>query len=213
MGGMCSPGKTCSCRSGAQARRACSRVRGTDGSGGATSGGDRGAFVPRALRAVAHRLIGEAVDDEALRSALNPLEVDAKARFAELVCALAEGELPAGKIEPSRGLLARACTAAERVERPSLVVMSHALLAHAEHALGHREAAQAHLDSASCALTPSVPMARALRILEAVAQALGGIARASSRADCCGSPSTGGDSCSSPLKLSSSSMTCPRKLR
>ena len=131
------------------------------------------ALVPRALRAVAHRLMGEAVDDEALRAALDPLEVDAKARFAELVCALAEGELPVGKIEPSRGLLARACTAAERVARSSLAVMGHALLAQAEHALGNLEAAQAHVDSARCALTPSVPMARAVRVLEAAAQALG----------------------------------------
>lgn len=130
-------------------------------------------LVPRALRAVARRLQGDPIDDDALLQALDPLEVDAKARFAGLTCALAEGELAAGRIEPSRSLLERGCAAAERVARPSLVVMGHALLARAEHARGDERAARAHLDAARLALEPSVPMARAVRVLEEVAGALG----------------------------------------
>ena len=76
-----------------------------------------------------------------------PSEVDAKARF-----------------EPSRRLLARlhgrgaacALVAGRDGARPARP---------GEHALGNLEAAQAHPESARCALTPSVPMARAERAL------------------------------------------------
>ncbi|HUK66553.1 MAG TPA: AAA family ATPase [Anaeromyxobacteraceae bacterium] len=64
-------------------------------------------LVPRALGAVSRRLMGENVGDETLLRVLGPLELDAKARFAELVCVLAEGELASGHVEPSRALLAR----------------------------------------------------------------------------------------------------------
>jgi hypothetical protein len=130
------------------------------------------AQVPPALRAVARRLRGDPVDDVALLQVLEPLELDAGARFAELVCALAEGELPRGGLEPSRSLLVRACAAAARVARPSLVAMGHALLARAELACGHEDAARLAVDEARRALTPSVPMARAIRLIDDVARTL-----------------------------------------
>jgi DNA-binding SARP family transcriptional activator len=130
------------------------------------------ALLPQALRAVAHRLRDDPVDDVALLQALEPLELDAAARFAELVCALAEGELPRGRVEPSRSLLARACAAAARVARPSLVVMGRALLARAELACGHEDAARLALEEARHALTPSVPMARAVRLIDDMARTL-----------------------------------------
>ena len=130
------------------------------------------ALVPRALCAVARRCAGEAVEDGQLLDALAPLELDSCARFAELACALAEGELARGRVEPSRALLERACAAAERVARPSLAVLSRVLLARAEHARGRDDLAGAHLDAARRGLTPSVPMVRAVRALEEVAALL-----------------------------------------
>jgi tetratricopeptide (TPR) repeat protein len=123
-------------------------------------------LVPQALRAVARRLAGDPVSDAELLEVLGLLEPDSRARFAELVCALAEGELERGKVEPCRALLERAGAAAERVARPSLVVSSHALLARAERLRGRDDLARTHLALARRALTPSVPMARAVRALE-----------------------------------------------
>lgn len=40
-------------------------------------------LAPRALRAVAGRLLGEPIEDAEILRALDPLELDAKARFAE----------------------------------------------------------------------------------------------------------------------------------
>ncbi|HUK66552.1 MAG TPA: hypothetical protein VLV17_06955 [Anaeromyxobacteraceae bacterium] len=51
--------------------------------------------------------------------------------------------------------------------------MSRALLAKAEYARGDLDAARAELESARRALTPKVPMVRAVRVLEGVARALG----------------------------------------
>lgn len=130
------------------------------------------ALVPRALRAVARRQLGEPVPDAALLEALAPLELDAKGRFAELACALAERELDQGRAEPSRSLLARAGRAAERVCRPSLIVTARALLARAELAAGDDEAARRQLEAARQGLTPSVPMARAALLVEEVAREL-----------------------------------------
>jgi len=86
-------------------------------------------LVPGALRTVARRVAGEPVPDAQLLGTLAPLELDSGARFAELCCAVAEGELARGRVEPCRSLLGRAVAAAERVARPSLVLRARALLA------------------------------------------------------------------------------------
>jgi DNA-binding SARP family transcriptional activator len=101
-------------------------------------------LVPAALRTVARRVEGEPVPDAQLLAALAPLELDSGARFAELCCALAEGELARGRAEPCRSLLRRAVAAAERVARPSLVVRARALHARATSATGEAPDRAAH---------------------------------------------------------------------
>jgi hypothetical protein len=129
-------------------------------------------YASQALRAVALRLMGSPIDERALCEALDPLELDAKAHFAELVCALAERELATNPGDLCRSLLHRACAAAERMRRPSLIVTTHALLARAESSRGDPGAARAHLEAARRALTPSVPVVRAARILDELSRAL-----------------------------------------
>jgi hypothetical protein len=107
--------------------------------------------------------------------ALDPLELDAKAHFAELVCALAERELATNPGDLCRSLLHRACAAAERMRRPSLIVTTHALLARAESSRGDPGAARAHLEAARRALTPSVPVVRASRSIGSGSRACSGV--------------------------------------
>jgi len=142
-------------------------------------------YASRALRTVAQRIAGAPIDELALRDVLDPLELDAKAHFAELVCALSERELATGRgdLDLCRSILHRACTAAEQLRRPSLIVRTHALLARAEYVRGDLEAARAHLEAARRALTPSVPVVRAMRLLDEMSRALRVAPRATASVD------------------------------
>ncbi len=126
-----------------------------------------------ALERIARRAAGEPIAEGEVERALAALEVDAKLRFAQLACAAAEQDLRAGRLVLARGRCERARAAGEAVERPSVVVLAHAIAARAALRAGDRAAAAAEVDAGRRALTSGVPSARAARILDEVARELG----------------------------------------
>jgi len=136
--------------------------------------GDDGAtLLADALELVASRTEGAPVSERDLEVAFSRVEEDAKAHFARLACFVAEQDLAAGRYGAAHARLERACVAAERVSRPSGVVLARALLAMCELACGDASAARSHLDAARREIDPGIPLGRGLGVLEAVASRMG----------------------------------------
>lgn len=108
-----------------------------------------------------------------LEADLAAIEVDSKLRLAQVACALAEGMLGSGRAAEARGLLLRACAAAQVVRRPSVTVLARALLARAELALGDERAAREHVRDGRRALHLVSPTGREAGLLRQAAAAAG----------------------------------------
>ncbi len=136
--------------------------------------GDSGAvLLADAVELTARRAAGAPVPERDLDAALVRLETEAKAHFARVACLVAEQDLAAGRYGAAHGRLERACAAAQRVSRPSAVVLARALLARCELSCGDPDAARAQIDAARREIDPGVPLGRGVRVLEEVARQVG----------------------------------------